>query len=412
MSDLFVISGATADSVYEDGDLSAGGLLKVDGASGGEFLAFQQTGVFGTFNVLANGTWSYSLDNTLSIVQSQGGSASVVDRFFVTWYGASAAQASTFVNVTLFGRNDAASVTGDTAVSLYGGSQTGASGVLLVADVDSGEKVFVPRSNVAGSYGSFSIDAKGDWAYMLHSGVTLPAQASDDVFAVHTADGTNSSVKVSVSSATASTRPSNGGDQLSGTSGNDVIDGLAGVDTLAFRGARSNYSLTKSGSDFLVNDQSHLDGNDSLSNVERLQFADKKLALDVSAGGNAGQALEFIGALAFNVVADPSIVGAIMGFFDRGYSMHGLFELALDPSVNLVRNLAGSDSNFDLARLVYRNVVGSEASTAVANELASYLQGSGGSYSKADFLTVIAELDLNQTHVNLVGLAQTGVEFV
>ena len=60
---------------------------------------------------------------------------------------------------------------------------------------------------------------------------------------------------------------------------------------------------------------------------------------------------------------------------------------------------------------MYRNLLGSEADATTANSLAGYLQGSGGSMSKADFLATIAGLELNQTHIDLVGLQQTGIEY-
>jgi hypothetical protein len=85
-------------------------------------------------------------------------------------------------------------------------------------------------------------------------------------------------------------------------------------------------------------------------------------------------------------------------------------QLALD--IGLIRDLAGSSSNLDLANLVYRNVIGSEASAADANSLSAYIQGSGGLMTQADFLATVAQLELNQSHVNLVGLQSTGVEYL
>ncbi|MDD2744456.1 MAG: hypothetical protein PHV02_19520, partial [Rhodocyclaceae bacterium] len=58
------------------------------------------------------------------------------------------------------------------------------------------------------------------------------------------------------------------------------------------------------------------------------------------------------------------------------------------------------------------NVVGSEADEGTANALAGYIQGSGGSMSQAEFLATVAQLDLNNQHIGLVGLQQTGVEYV
>ncbi len=84
-------------------------------------------------------------------------------------------------------------------------------------------------------------------------------------------------------------------------------------------------------------------------------------------------------------------------------------DLALD--VGLIRSLAGSDSNEDLARLVYQNVVGTAPDAAAVDMLVSFMDGRTAGYSQATFLAEVAELELNQTHIGLVGLASTGVEF-
>jgi Ca2+-binding RTX toxin-like protein len=66
----------------------------------------------------------------------------------------------------------------------------------------------------------------------------------------------------------------NGGaddDALTGGSGNDAINGGDGTDTAVFTGNRSAYTITVSGG---VSTVAGPDGTDSVSNVERLQFAD------------------------------------------------------------------------------------------------------------------------------------------
>jgi hypothetical protein len=42
--------------------------------------------------------------------------------------------------------------------------------------------------------------------------------------------------------------------------------------------------------------------------------------------------------------------------------------------------------------------------------LAGFMDGRSGSYSQADFMAIVSELDVNQMHINLVGLQQTGIE--
>ncbi|MGL5422152.1 MAG: VCBS domain-containing protein, partial [Serratia fonticola] len=88
------------------------------------------------------------------------------------------------VTITIVGANDPADITvgegeGDTdngTVTEDGDTDNDAatvqmvSGKLDVTDVDNGEAVFQEQSNVAdGNYGSFSIDANGNWTYTLNN---------------------------------------------------------------------------------------------------------------------------------------------------------------------------------------------------------------------------------------------------
>lgn len=225
-----------------------------------------------------------------------------------------------------------------------------------------------------------------------------------------------------------------GDDGVNGYAGNDTFIGYAtsvsntnsdkfyggdGIDTLVLQGKRAEYSISSmmnvwmpdnlEGDGRRITDNvSGRDGVKTERYVERLEFSDKKIALDLD--GNAGKALEFIGMMAHNLVNVPAVVGTILSIFDQGKSMKEVCQLAID--VGLTRDLAGSTSNLDLAKLAFRNVVGSEASTETANVLAGYIQGSGGSMSQADFLATVAQLDLNNQHIGLVGLQSTGVEYI
>lgn len=202
---------------------------------------------------------------------------------------------------------------------------------------------------------------------------------------------------------------------LTGGKGNDTLSGGAGIDTARYSGNYAQYSLTLTTSSSIKSTlnpsiKGGVDGDDTLNSIERLQFADKKIAIDLSTAGNAGKALEFIGVIANPLISAPTAIGVILSLFDQGKSMHDVSQLAID--VGLIRNLAGSNSNIDLAKLVFRNVIGSEASLENAQALAANIQGSGGSMTQADFISTVAQLALNQQHINLVGLQTTGVEYV
>ncbi len=84
--------------------------------------------------------------------------------------------------------------------------------------------------------------------------------------------------------------------------------------------------------------------------------------------------------------------------------------MAID--VGLVNLAAGSNTNEALAAMAVRNVVGIEPSTDVIQLLVGYMDGRFASFSQAEFMAVVAGLPENQAHIGLVGLQQTGVEFI
>jgi serralysin len=78
----------------------------------------------------------------------------------------------------------------------------------------------------------------------------------------------------------------------------------------------------------------------------------------------------------------------------------------------LVIGVMGNPSNEAFVNTVYQNVVGVPPSAEVRDFYVGLLQGSGGTMTQADLLQLAANDDANAVHINLVGLQETGVEFV
>ena len=195
--------------------------------------------------------------------------------------------------------------------------------------------------------------------------------------------------------------------RLVGGAGNDTLYGGAGLDTAVYNTHRIAYNLYTVPGGFSI---SGPEGTDAITGVERLQFSDKKIAMDLAPSEHAGQALEFIGVLAPSLVHVPSIVGVILGLIDGGTSLQGVFQLAID--IGLVNDIAGSSSDAAVAQMAFRNVIGAEADAGMTDLLVSFMDGRNAHFSHADFLTVIAGMEINQVHVDLIGLQQTGIEFI
>ncbi len=194
-----------------------------------------------------------------------------------------------------------------------------------------------------------------------------------------------------------------GNDTLSCTSGNDTLDGGAGIDKANYTGNRANFTLTQSGASFITTDSTGAQGTDMLTNMERLNFADMSIALDV-AGGNAGTTAKILGAVFGPAsVSNREYVGIGLSMLDSGMNYSDLMLLALNA------RLGAGFSNVDEVNLLYQNLVGVLPSIADLNYFVETINS--GQFTQSSLAIMAADLDLNATNINLTGLAQTGIEF-
>ena len=207
-NDAAVISAGTG-SVTEDvgvvgGNIATGGTLTISDADSGEasFNAQTTAGTYGSFTLAANGVWTYVASNSNSAIQALGAGDTLTETFTVT----SADGTTSSVVVTINGTNDAAVISAGTGsvtedVGVVGGNiATG--GTLTIADADAGEATFTAQTT-AGAYGSFTLAANGAWTYSAsNTNPTIQALGSGDTltetFTVTSADGTTSSVIVTI----------------------------------------------------------------------------------------------------------------------------------------------------------------------------------------------------------------------
>ncbi|WP_283939434.1 retention module-containing protein [Pseudomonas sp. R3.Fl] len=193
-NDAAVITGAQVSLNETNAPISTGGQLTItDVDSPATFI--EQTNVagqYGHFTLAADGTWSYTADsayNELSVGQS------LTDTFTVT----SADGTTSSVTVTIDGTNDAAVITGAQVSINETNAPISTGGQLTVTDVDS-PATFIEQTNVAGQYGHFNLAADGTWSYTADSAYNQLSvgQSLTDTFTVTSADGTTSSVSVTI----------------------------------------------------------------------------------------------------------------------------------------------------------------------------------------------------------------------
>ena len=185
------------------------------------------------------------------------------------------------------------------------------------------------------------------------------------------------------------------------------IDGGLGVDTCSYSDVRSHYQLAHSGSGtWTITKQGAV--ADTITNVERLQFADTRLAIDMGVTQAGGEVALLIGAVLGNAsLTNKTLAGQLLTYFDTGKTMHDAADVLVNAGV--MDQLAGGSSTGAYVDLIFHAVTGQAATPGVTAALAPYIDSYG--YSKADFLATIAGMQINQDNVGLVGLGRTGLEF-
>ena len=195
-------------------------------------------------------------------------------------------------------------------------------------------------------------------------------------------------------------------DTIKGQPGTDFFDGGLGIDTVVYSGPQERYSITKSGNRYVVSEPTGSDDTDYLSNIERLQFSNGKVALDL--GGNAGQAARLIGALLGpSFIKDKALAGVVIGLVDQDYSIESIANLGLNTSFYLT--LAGSTKNEDFVNHVFRNVVGRPPEV---NEQKTYVDMLNAGTSQAALAVMAAGTEFTASQIGLTGLTSHGWDFI
>jgi VCBS repeat-containing protein len=195
-NDAAVISGTSSFTLTEtNAVLTTSGTLTstdVDGTVNA-FTAETVTGSYGNLVMRANGSWNYTAK---SAQDELGAGASATDTFTV--HAADGTVSTITVNIT--GTNDAAVISGTKTFNL---TETDAvlttSGTLTSTDVDGTANAFTAET-VSGAYGSLTMGANGAWNYTASSAQDQLVEGAKaaDVFTVHAADGTASTITVTI----------------------------------------------------------------------------------------------------------------------------------------------------------------------------------------------------------------------
>ncbi|MFZ6679377.1 DUF4214 domain-containing protein [Undibacterium sp. Tian12W] len=199
---------------------------------------------------------------------------------------------------------------------------------------------------------------------------------------------------------------------VTGTAANDIlqnshdgemVDGGNGLDTFVYAALRSDYTITKTANGFSVLDKLGIDASDTLNNIERIQFSDRNVALDIN--GTAGQAYRLYQA-AFGRKPDLEGLGYWIKDMDKGSSLTtvaaGFFQ-----SAEFQKLFGSNPSTTTLITNFYQNVLHrapDQAGFDYWNE-----QISKGQITAAGALASFCESTENQAQV--IGSIQNGIDY-
>ncbi len=203
--------------------------------------------------------------------------------------------------------------------------------------------------------------------------------------------------------------------KLQGDGGNDAIDGGSGIDVAIYSGNAASHRINiSSGLISIIDTYISRDGTDTLTNIERLQFSDKNIALDLAPAQAAGQTALLIGAvLPGKLVYDVSkqaLLGSVISLFDEGFTLAQLSGALLRlPIWDTLTNKA-APTKADIATYLVNNVYGGTQTAAITNAAIAAMNAET-STTQGAYLASLAASAANQTHVDVVGVQATGLVY-
>jgi serralysin len=160
-------------------------------------------------------------------------------------------------------------------------------------------------------------------------------------------------------------------DAFTSTTENDGINGQQGIDSVAFSGPHANYAVKKvthfGFTTITVKDKTGVDGTDTLQSIERLQFTDVSVNLQVKGIAAAApladvQRISELYVAFFNRTPDADGLAYWIGQKMAGQSINQISEafynIGASPTYSSLTGFSTSMSNNDFLNVFYKNVLG------------------------------------------------------
>ncbi len=198
---------------------------------------------------------------------------------------------------------------------------------------------------------------------------------------------------------------STGNDLMVASTGHDTLEGGDGIDAIRIDAPSIGFLLSITPNGGLTFADLYVTGNPDhsahLVDMERVQFSDVSVAMDI--GGSAGLAATYVGAVAGDEgVHDPAWMGLALKFTDAGWSGQAIMDLAANA-------VFGGWSDAQFASQVFTNLFDAPAPQEEIDYIVGLLEFG---YTRGDILYAVAISGENYRHVDIVGLAETGVPYL
>ncbi|MFC5551930.1 DUF4214 domain-containing protein [Massilia aerilata] len=379
---------ATGSTPLVTGKTEAGAIIKVFATSNNQLMGTATADANGLYtlklNALANGD-NYAVFATAT---DAAGNVSVASDIMSFKVDATAPKTPTYFPPTM-------SASGNQAT--FGGTGEIGSTIELVR---SGDLQTIARTTV-GPDGNWQIETSplpnGNYTVSIVSidqADNGASAASRSTFAV------NSSANITGTDANDTLKPG---------AANNAVDGGAGLDTVIYAGPRSNFTVAQEAWGFGVTDKSGANGHDSLINVERVQFDDAWVALDID--GTAGQIFRLYTAI-LGRAAEPAGMGYWMWRMEGGAPLTQVAsEFMNQPEFDTLYGVNPSDSTF--INKLYNNVLHRDPDAAGFQYWMDTLTHNSNPDKDAVRTQMLIDFsDSLENQANVVGTFKLGIDFV
>ena len=195
-----------------------------------------------------------------------------------------------------------------------------------------------------------------------------------------------------------------GNDRIIATAGDDWIDGGDGTDTVVYSANKSNFVITPNDEGFTVIDNTNSFGTDTLVSVERLEFQDAYVALDLEGPDSAGAVYRLYQA-ALGRTPEQEGLGYWIHYLDNGLDLT-LMSQHFIQSPEFLQKYGSETTDEAYVSLLYNNILGREPEQSGFDYWVDKLSSGN---SRAEILPGFSESQENQ--INVIGDIENGIEY-